>query len=98
MGGSILGKMVDQAAQMEQVVHAKQGSACRHRDKRILRSGVGIAGRNRDQIPLVIVEIYSVLSPATPVKYQFKLVAVERVEWMRDMDRSCTTLSPGCSR
>src|SRR6516162_5255552 len=75
--------------QIQQVFCTEQRSALGDRDKGIDSDDVSPAGRERNQLLFVVVEVDSILTPGTLVRNQFKRLAPPRMERVNDVKDSC---------
>jgi len=77
---------VHQASQCQQASRAERRPAGRDHHERVRRRHVGPPCRQREQPPVLVVQVDPVLTPVLPVSDKLEIPAIQRVERVRHPD------------
>ena len=88
---------VDQVSQCQQARRGERAAAGRDHHERVRRRHVGPPCRQREQLPVRVVQVDPVLTPVLPVRDELEVPAGQRVERVRHPDAPVPIARTGCS-
>lgn len=94
----ILTPLLDQLGQPNQLVETKGGPPRRDHHKRVGHRNTGPAGRQRNQLPVRVVEQDPIFAPVLATDDQFKLTTEEGMVGVGYLETSMRTVLWGCNR
>jgi hypothetical protein len=88
---------VCQVSECQQASRAERRPARRDHRERVCRYRVGPCCRQREQLPVLVVQVNPVLAPVLAAGDELEVPAVKRVERVRHPDAPVPIVRTGCS-
>ena len=88
---------VSQISQRQQARHGERAAAGRDHHERVRRGDVGPPCRQREQLPVLVVQVDPVLAPVLAIGDELEVPAMQRVERVRHPDATVPIVRIGCS-
>jgi hypothetical protein len=87
----------DKISQRQQAIGGERAPARRDHHERVRRRHVGPPGRQREQLPVLVVQVDPVLAPVLAVGDELEVLAAQRMERVRHPDATVPIGRIGCS-
>jgi hypothetical protein len=88
---------VHQVSECQQASRAERRHTRRDHHERVRRYRVGPPGWQREQLPVLVVQVDPVLTPALPVGDELEVPPSQRVKRVRHTDATVPIVRIGCS-
>jgi hypothetical protein len=90
-------ELVCQVSECQQAIGGERAPAGRDHHERVLRRHVGPPCWQREQLPVLVVQVDPVLAPVLAVGDELEALAAQRVKRVRHPDTSVPIVRIGCS-